>query len=407
MLMNELFDRYDAECIPNLFPRSQRDYKGILLILRDTFGHIRPQDITRRDINKFLDVKKGRIHRNRMVTILSAVFSKAITRWCPDEDLRNPCYRVERWPTKPRKRDVADEEFHSFRAICPAQVQLAMDLAALTPLGQKEILGLRWQQVCMTGVPRTEWVIDPAANRSRTRPRIAPIPITPPLEVILNRARSMEPAFPREYVIRTNPPRGNPLKRGDRYTEDGFRALWQRCMREYEKGGRPRFHFGDLHQKVRSASVLAPSTLTRSPLSSRTNSKIFWASIIVQEPIPVPSGISAETFADQRTNVECGAPDGDCIIVYCCYNQCGAIYWIGRRMWSMWAPIGPAEFVTLLQINNVTAKDPKEFAEWRKASLDRRKTRGERPLILPDEIDQCATGRPNESHVPRQRAGRS
>jgi integrase len=376
---------YDAECIPDLMPRSQRDYRGILGILRNSFGDMQPQAVTPRDVREFLDVKKGRVHRNRMVSILNRVFAKAIADWCPDEDLRNPCYRIKRWPTKPRDRDVADDEYHALRTICRAQVQIAMDLAALTPLGQSEIIGLRWQQVRMTGLPRGEWFIDPGPKRIGNRPLIGPIPITVPLEAVLNRARSMEPVSPREYVVRT--------KWGKRYTDDGFRALWQRCMRLHEKTGRPRFHFCDLRQKTPSERRLAAATSMRSPLSSRTNSKIFWASLIVHDRIPLPSGVSSETMADERRSIECGAPDGDCIVVYCGTNNCGAIYWMGRRVWSMWAPISPVEFMTLLQTNNVKPKDAKEFAEWRRVNLDRRKARGERPLILPDEMDQMAEGR--------------
>jgi integrase len=372
MIMNELFDRYGVECIPGLSPRTQRDYSGILGILRGKFGHLQPPDISRSDIREFLDVNKGRIHRNRMVTILSIVFTKAITEWCPDADLKNPCYRVKLWPTKPRNRDVADDEYHAFREICPAPVQIAMDLAALTPLGQSEIIGLRWQQVRMTGLPRAEWVIDPGPDRIGNRPQIGLIPITSAIEAVLNRARSMKPESPREYVIRTNPRYG---RKGERYTNDGFRALWQRCMKLHEKAGGSRFHFCDLRRKAPTESKSASATLMRSPLSSRTNSKIFWASLIVQDRIPVPSGVSAETWADERRSIECGGPDGDCIVVHCGTNNCGAIYWMGRRMWSMWAPIGPAEFVTLLQTNNVKPKDAKEFAEWRRGNLGRGRAR--------------------------------
>lgn len=214
----------------------------------------------------------------------------------------------------------------------------------------------------------------------------------------------MKPESPREYVIRTNPRYG---KKGEGYTEDGFRAMWQRNMRLHEKAGRRRFHFGDLHQKASSESKLAPATSMRSPLSSRANSKIFWASLIVQDRIPLPSGVSPETMADERRSIVSGGPDGDCIVVYCCTNQCGAIYWMGRRMWSMWAPIGPAEFVTLLETHHVRAKDAKEFAEWRMVSLDRRKARGDGPLALPDEIDQLAERRPHMPQASQQRAARS
>jgi integrase len=387
MIMNELFDRYDAEWVPGLSPRTQRDYKGILVKLRHEFGDLQPREISRRDISEFLDVKKGRIHRNRMVMVLSKVFAKAITEWCPDEELKNPCYRVKLWPTKPRNRDVANDEYHSLRDICPAQVQIAMDLAALTPLGQSEIIGLRWQRVHMAGLPREDWIIDPGPDRIGNRPRIGPIRITSAIEAVLKRAWSMKPESPREYVIRTNPRYG---KKGERYTDDGFRALWQRCMKLNHKAGRRRFHFGDLYQKPPAESTSASATSMRSPLSSRTNSKIFWASLEVQEGIGTPPGVSSETMADERRIIACSGLPGDCLVVYCGTNNCGAIYWLGHRLWCVYAPISPVEFVTLLQTNNVKPKDAKEFAEWRRLNLDHGKARGERPLALPDEIDQLA-----------------
>ena len=36
--MNDLFDRYDRECIPKIAPRSQRDYRRHLDKLRAEFG---------------------------------------------------------------------------------------------------------------------------------------------------------------------------------------------------------------------------------------------------------------------------------------------------------------------------------------------------------------------------------
>ncbi len=359
MVMNELLDRYVAEHVPTLTPRVQRDYGSIMVYLRASFGQMQAQDVKPGHIREFLDVEKGRVHRNRMVMILSHMFGKAITDWRID-DVVNPCANIKRWPTTPRNRVVTDEELHTFRSDCPVPVQLAMDLASLTPLGQKEILGLMWQQVNMAGA-RTEWVINPDGKR-------APIPITPHLATVLIRARSMKPESPRQYVIRT--------KYGDRFTEDGFRAKWQRHMGKHVKAGRPRFNFLDLQQKGSSDSASLPPTLTHSPLSARRNSKIFWASIILEDHIPTPGGISPETLADEARSIYAAGPDGDCIVVYCCINECGAIYWMGRRIWSMWAPIGPAEFVTLLATNNVNPKNPKAFAEWRKANLNHRATRG-------------------------------
>lgn len=249
--MNELFTRYEKECIPDLQKRSQKDYLAILQILRQSFGHLEPREVTPRMVVNFLEVPTGRIHRNRMVTILSTIFKKAQGRWLIEDDLRNPCVGVERWPTRPRDRYVTDEEFKGFRAICSPQVQVAMDLAVIMGQRQGDIVGLKWNQVKTEGIPRNEWYVE--INQGKTGKKLG-IVITPALEAVLDRAWMMLPHWPREYVLRTNPPRGNPLKRGHRYTEDGFRAMWQRYMREWAKAGNERFHYHDLRAKAGSDS---------------------------------------------------------------------------------------------------------------------------------------------------------
>jgi integrase len=238
MTLNDLFDKYEVECIPDLAPRSQRDYASILLKLRTEFGHIEPAALRPRQIVAFLDVKKGRIHRNRMVMILSTIYQKAIGKWCVDDELRNPCTGVERWPTKPRTRYVTDDEFNRMRAICPPQVQIAMDLALLTGQRQSDIVGLTWNQVKAIGLPRDKWHIE--IDQGKTGKKLA-IMISPAVETVLKRAKIMEPHWPHDYVIRT--------KWGLRYTPDGFRALWQRCQKLWMKAGNEGFHYHDLRAK--------------------------------------------------------------------------------------------------------------------------------------------------------------
>lgn len=241
MLMNELFDKYEAEYIPELEPRTQRDYKGILLILRANFGHMTPQEIKPRHVADFINVKKGRIHRNRMVTILSTIYKIAMGSWCIEMDLVNPCTVVKKWPTKPRERYIDDAEFAAIRAIACPQVQIAMDLALLTGQRQGDIVGLTWKQVKTIGVARPDWRIE--IDQGKTGKKLA-IMISPAVETVLKRARLMEPMWPRTHVIRTH--------KGLPYTPDGFRALWQRTIRKYEEltGVKPnRAHFHDLRAK--------------------------------------------------------------------------------------------------------------------------------------------------------------
>jgi integrase len=238
MLMNDLFDKYDAECIPELEPRTQRDYRGILATLRATFGHMAPQEVKPRHVADFINVKKGKIHRNRMVTILSTVFKIAMGSWCIEMDLVNPCTVVRRHPTKPRERYVTDEEFKAVRAIACPQVQIAMDLAYLTGQRQGDIVGLTWKQVKTVGVKREDWRIE--IDQGKTGKKLD-IMISPAVETVLKRARIMEPQFPHMYVLRT--------KWGRRYTPDGFRALWQRTQKLAVKHGLARWHFHDIRAK--------------------------------------------------------------------------------------------------------------------------------------------------------------
>jgi integrase len=231
--MNDLFDKYALECIPELQPRSQRDYRGIIEILRGPFGPKLPRDVKPRNVVDFINVSTGRIHRNRMVTILSTVFKKAIGKWCIEDDLRNPCTGVERWPTKPRDRYVTTTEFDAFRSTTRPQVQIAMDLALLTGQRQGDLIGLKWSQ--LTDVGDKSYI---EIDQGKTGKKLA-IEISPAVKDVLERAWSTGPRG--DYVIRT--------KWGRKYTEDGFRAMWQRYCRAWEKAGNPRFHFHDIRAK--------------------------------------------------------------------------------------------------------------------------------------------------------------
>lgn len=236
--MNDLFDLYVADCIPQLQWRSQRDYRSIIVILRKAFGHKDVTEMRPKDVAIFHNVPTGRVHRNRMVTILSTVFKMAMGRWCLDLNLTNPCTVIKKWPTKARKRYVTDDEFNRFRATTRDQVQIAMDLALLIGQRQGDIIGMKWSQVRSENLPREKWHIE--IDQGKTGKKLA-ILISPAVEAVLDRAWLMGPRWPREYVIRT--------KLGFRYSEDGFRAMWQRYCRAWEKAGNPRWHFHDIRAK--------------------------------------------------------------------------------------------------------------------------------------------------------------
>jgi integrase len=261
MMMDQLFDLYEKECIPQLQWRSQRDYRSIIIILRRAFGHKDVTEMRPKDVAQFHDVPTGRVHRNRMITILSTIFKKAMGRWCLDLNLTNPCTVIERWPTSPRERYVNTEEFYAFRATVRPSVQIAMDLAWVTSQRQGDLLGLKWSQIKTDG-PRESWNIEIDQGKSGGRKKLA-VEISEEVEKILDRAWLMEPHWPREYVLRT--------KHGARYTEDGFRAMWQRYCRDWEKAGHERFHFHDLRAKSISDN---PDLMAASLLAGHINSSI-------------------------------------------------------------------------------------------------------------------------------------
>jgi integrase len=278
MLMDELFDRFREECMDDLRDRTRRDYERMFVKLRQEFGTREARDIRPRDIVKFLSVKTGRVHRNRLVMLLSMVFSKAIGKWCIDDELRNPCTGVERWTTKPRKRYVSDEEFAAFRATCCSVVQIAMDLALLTGQRQGDIVGLKWSQVRMDG-PRKEWFIE--IRQGKTGKHLG-IGISPAIQAVLERARCLPPSVPCEYVLRTNASK----KRGERFTTDGFRALWQRHMRDWVRRGNENFHFHDIRAKsISDNKSLENAYLLAGHIDIKMTRRVYDRNIRMVEPL--------------------------------------------------------------------------------------------------------------------------
>jgi integrase len=243
--MNDLFDRYAREVVPTFKPRTQKDYAKTLKVLRKTFGHMRPDEIRPRDVGEFLDRPKGKIHANKQVAVLSAVFSKAVGKWyCAD---RNPCTGVERNESKHRNRYVNDQEYWAFYAIVPERMKIAMELARLTGQRQGDLLTLRWDNVTEDGV---------LFQQGKTGKRLM-VEMSMSLGAVLGRAKTLLPHLPREYVLRTAPKKGDKdrswkdRRGGQPYTSDGFRAIWQRYMRKAIKLGviKERFTFHDLRAK--------------------------------------------------------------------------------------------------------------------------------------------------------------
>lgn len=229
--VNEILDRFAAEYVPNeLAPRTQRDYARHIRDLRMWFGPRIADEMKPRDFAEFMNVRKGRIQRNKQMAVLSCAFTQAVRVWFIADT--NPCRDVQRHSSKPRDREVTDEEFTDFMAMVPARMKLAMQLSVATGQRQGDILSLKWTQV-----NRTQGKI--RFKQAKTGKRLA-VRITETVEQLLVKCEAMAP--PGEYVIRR--------RDGQRYTSDGFRAIWQRWQRRWAAAGNERFTYHDLRARA-------------------------------------------------------------------------------------------------------------------------------------------------------------
>jgi len=128
--VNQILERYERDCVPELAPRTQIDYRRHLQKLRQVYGSAIASELQPRDFGPFLQVKKGKWQRVKQLAVLSAAFTQAVSFWYWLD--RNVLRDVKRPKARPRDRLVTQEEFAAVRAISPYRVQLAMDLAVMT-----------------------------------------------------------------------------------------------------------------------------------------------------------------------------------------------------------------------------------------------------------------------------------
>jgi integrase len=237
--VSQILDRYEVECLPQLAPRTQRDYARHLNHLRREFGHYRTDELKPRIFGEFLQRippgKKGRVQKVRQLAVLSAAFGQAVSFWYMME--HNVLREVKRPKQRPRNRYVTHEEYDGVRAMAPKRVRLAMELAYLSGQRQGDIIGLKWSEID----ERIHFVQGKSGKKIGIR-------IGPKLEKALDECW-MLPGGGKdgsEYVITR--------RCGGRYTSEGFRALWQRTINAWVKRGNKRFTFHDLRAKCVSDS---------------------------------------------------------------------------------------------------------------------------------------------------------
>jgi integrase len=248
----EAFDKYIREEMPRMSDATKKNYGLCIERLRVAFGHMRPDDVRPRDVGRYL-AKGSPVMRNKEISVLSAVYTKCVSRWyCAEQ---NPCRSVERNETRPRDRYVTNEEFDAFRALLPERIRVAMDLALLTGQRQGDILRLQWAQVTDEGI---------RFRQGKTGKKLI-VGMSPALERVLAASKALPPDLPRAYVVRR--------LNGRAYTSDGFRAIWQRTMRKYVNAGATRFTFHDIRAKTVSDSETIAAAYDRAGHTSMSTTR--------------------------------------------------------------------------------------------------------------------------------------
>lgn len=236
--VGQLLDRYVPVHFPTLARRTQVDCLRHVQTLKDLWGDVPADQLTARMIGQWMNggPAHGKIQRGKIVSVLATMYKYAVGEWFivdsnPTRDLRFP-------KAKHRTRYITDEEFSAVKAIASHRLRAAMDLALLTGQRQGDLLKMRWDHIDVN-----ERLIH--LRQGKTGKRFA-IRITEPLEEVLVRCKRMTPALPRAYVLRT--------KDGERYTSEGFRAMWQRTIKKAVAVGaiKEPFTFHDIRAKCAS-----------------------------------------------------------------------------------------------------------------------------------------------------------
>jgi site-specific recombinase XerD len=229
--MNDLINRYMQEVAPTKAPRTYKDNQAEAERLRAVFKDMEPPDITPVHIYQYLDerAKKAAVRANREKALLSSMFSFAI-RWGVVKD--NPCKQVRRLTEKPRKRYIQDWEFEAVYAIAPPMIQCAMEFAYLTSQRIGDILDVEENDMTSEGIRFIQ-------NKGKEH---LIVEWSDALTACVNRMRGLSEVRSLYLFCRRD---------GQRYTSNGFKAIWQRVMAKAleENVIQERFTFHDIRKK--------------------------------------------------------------------------------------------------------------------------------------------------------------
>lgn len=228
--MAALIDKYMIEIAPK---KAKATYTGNLMEaknLREVFGKMLVLEVRPTHIAKYLDIRglKAPIRANREISLLSHIFSYAM-RWGQID--RNPCLGVAKHSEKGRDRYITGHEFESVKKIASDLIATVMDFAYITAMRRGDILRLRLDQITDEGI----WI-----KQSKTGSKQL-YEWTDGLVDVVTRAKTLKRPIRGLYLFCT--------RQGQPYSDNGFKAMWNRVQMKWADTGGERFTFHDIRAK--------------------------------------------------------------------------------------------------------------------------------------------------------------
>lgn len=218
--IGDLLQRYYLEVSgkkpPNSLKNDTKHYKQLIKVFND----VRLEDLIPQHIYQYIDYRGNSTSARREKAMLSHAFTKAVQWGYINKHPFKGEVRLE--GEKPRTRYIEDWEIQEIMALKPKR---AKDLTEFFQayIGLKTLLGLRQGDMLKLPAFRDQIGAKIAVTTSKTGKKVN-IEVTPDVQAALLKCMAARPVdiAPNLFCNRA----------GKAYTGDGFRACWQRFMKE-------------------------------------------------------------------------------------------------------------------------------------------------------------------------------
>jgi integrase len=171
---------------------------------------MRPSDVSRDDVERYVEVRSATPSAARQELHLLSPMFRTAAKWRVTR--LNPCDGVERPGFWPRTRYATDDELALVHAIAPEVMKIAVALALLTGQRHGDLLARTRGHIPDDGIQFTQ---------GKTGKRLV-IEWSDERRAVVARATALPPQVPDRWVVRTRDRK--------RCSGNGFRSNWQRLM---------------------------------------------------------------------------------------------------------------------------------------------------------------------------------